>query len=84
MKNSRYGDPRVITDNGHGMWTITGKAHYYRGGMNEANTELAYFDPEGGPYIAVGDNLGFGSITEIFIEEAPENEFKIRVQTEIP
>lgn len=81
MKSSRYGDPRVVTDNGHGMWTISGKALYYRAGMNEENTQVAYFDPEGGPFISVGDNMGFGTITEIIIEQAPKNQFKVRLQT---
>ena len=50
--NSRYGDSRKITDNGHGVWTIEGKAHYYRVGMNDDNTKIGYFDPEGGPFIS--------------------------------
>jgi hypothetical protein len=78
---SRYGKSRKITNNGHGMFTIEGEAHYYRVGMNDANTEISYFDPEGGPMIMVGDNLGFGVITEIFVETAEQDNFKIRVQT---
>lgn len=82
IPSSRYGDNRTLTDNGHGIFTITGKALYYRGGMKEDNSGIAYFDPEGGPFIAVGDNLGFGTITEIIIEKAPENTFKVRLEVE--
>lgn len=82
MKSSRYGDKRKITNNGHNLYTVEGKAHYYRCGMNEANTEIAYFDPEGGPMIHVGDNHGFGKITSIFVESAPEGQFKVRLEVE--
>ena len=78
---SRYGDLRKITDNGHGLYTIEGKAHYYRVGMNNENTEIAYFDPEGGPFVSVDDDLGFGVIQSIVVEkDAKEGYFKIRVQ----
>jgi hypothetical protein len=78
---SRYGDERKITDNGHGLYTIEGKSRYYRVGMNEANTEIAYFDPEGGPFIHVGDNMGFGVIQSILVEKNVQpNHFKIRVE----
>ncbi len=80
MKNSRYGDARKTTSNGHGMYTIEGKAHYYRVGMNDDNSQIAYFDPEGGPFISVGDDLGFGRISEIVVEKSKEGSFKIRVQ----
>lgn len=79
---SRYGQKRFITDNGHGVFTIHGAAHYTRVGMNEDNTEIAYFDPEGGPFISVGDNLGFGAIKSIRIEESGKKDyFKILVET---
>lgn len=78
---SRYGDLRKIIDNGHGLYTIEGKAHYYRVGMNNENTEIAYFDPEGGPFVSVDDDLGFGVIQSIVVEkDAKEGYFKIRVQ----
>ena len=79
---SRYGKKRFITDNGHGVFTIHGEAHYTRVGMNEDNTEIAYFDPDGGPFISVGDNLGFGEIKSIRIEESGKKDyFKILVET---
>ena len=50
--------------------------------MNEDNTEIAYFDPDGGPFISVGDNLGFGEIKSIRIEESGKKDyFKILVET---
>jgi hypothetical protein len=79
---SRYGDPRTMTHNGHNLYTVEGKAHYYRVGMNEANTEIAYFDPEGGPMIAVGDKIAYGTIVSIIKETAPEGRFKIRLEVE--
>jgi len=82
VKNSRYGDSRSVVDNGHGVFTVTGKAHYYRVGMNGENTEIAYFDPEGGPFISVGDNLGFGKINQIMVEKCEQGSFKIRVQVD--
>lgn len=79
---SRYGDYRSITSNGHGIYTIEGDAHYYRVGMNDDNTKVAYFDPQGGPFYSVGVDYGFGKINEIFVETAEEGKFKIRVEVE--
>lgn len=79
---SRYGDKRKVTNNGHGWYTVEGKAHYYRCGMNDANTEIAYFDPEGGPMIHVGDDIGFGKIVSLSVETAPKDHFKVRMEVE--
>lgn len=80
---SRYGDERTVTSNGHGVYTIEGKAHYYRVGMTDDNSQIAYFDPEGGAFIAVGSDYGFGKITSIIVEScAPKDHFKIRVEVE--
>jgi hypothetical protein len=56
---SRYGQERIVKTIGESQYTIEGEARYCRGGMNEANTEVAYLDPEGGPFICVGDNFHF-------------------------
>jgi hypothetical protein len=80
--HSRYGDKRTVTANGHGIYTIEGKTHYYRVGMDDDNTKIGYFDPEGGPFISVGSDYGFGTITEIFVEKSEEGNFKIRVEVE--
>jgi hypothetical protein len=79
---SRYGDKRTITPNGHGIYTMEGKARYYRVGGDEKKIE--YFDPEGGPFISVGSEWDEfdGKITDIIIESAPEGEFKIRLEVE--
>ena len=79
---SRYGDKRKITNNGHGWYTVEGKAHYYRCGMNEANTEIAYFDPEGGPFLCIGSDYGFGVLKSIMVENGKKDHFKIRVEVE--
>jgi hypothetical protein len=66
---------------------MEGDAHYYRVGMNEDNTKIAYFDPEGGPFIAVGSELDRfgGEITDIIVEkDAPEGKFKIRIEINEP
>jgi hypothetical protein len=80
--HSRYGDKRTVTPNGHGIYTIEGKTHYYRVGMDDDNTKIGYFDPEGGPFICVGNDYGFGTINEIFVEESEKGNFKIRVEVE--
>ena len=78
---SRYGQVRKVTDNGHGIFTIEGESRYTRAGMDEDNTKIDYFDPEGGPFICVGSDYGFGVINEIHIEPSgKENHFKIRVE----
>jgi len=80
--HSRYGDKRTVTPNGHGIYTIEGKTHYYRVGMDDNNTKVGYFDPEGGPFICVGSDYGFGTINEIFVEKSEQGNFKIRVEVE--
>ncbi len=79
---SRYGDKRTVTYNGHGIYTIEGKAHYYRVGASEDNKGIDYFDPEGGPFICVGSDYGFGTINEIILENAETGKFKIRVEVD--
>lgn len=81
---SRYGEARTITDNGHGLFTVEGKAHYYRVGATEDNKGIAYFDPEGGPFIHVGaymDEFG-GVVKDIIVEQSTEGNFKIRIEVE--
>lgn len=83
IENSRYGESRNITNNGHNIWTVEGKAHYFRVGMTEDNTKIDYFDPEGGPFIHVGDDLGFGKIIEIAVEKNNKKDhFKVRLEVE--
>lgn len=82
--HSRYGDTRTITPNGHGWYTMEGKSHYYRAGMNNDNTEIAYVDFEGGPILHVGDDFnGYGKILSFVIEkDAPKDHFKVRIEVE--
>ena len=82
ITTSRYGDPRKTTNHGDGWYTIEGKAHYYRVGMNEDNTEIDYFDPEGGSFISIGDMIDNRKIVSIIVEKAPKDHFKIRIETE--
>ena len=82
IQSSRYGQKRTVTDNGHKVFTIEGEARYIRvGGTNEDNDKVGYFDPEGGPFISLGADLGFGEIKEIRVEPSgKDNHFKIRVE----
>lgn len=48
--HSRYGDPRYITENGGGSYTIEGPSRYCRGAEG-------MFDFEGGPCLYVGHGL---------------------------
>ena len=43
--NSRYGEPRYVTDHGGGWFTIEGKSKFYRGG---GHPDLEFLDFEGG------------------------------------
>lgn len=81
--DSRYGDPRAISYEGNNTYTVSGPARYYRVGMNEANTEIAYFDPEGGPFIAVDDRwaeFDGKRIVHLTVCDASEGHFCVRVQ----
>ena len=81
---NRYGETRKITNNGHGWYTIEGKSHYYRAGMNDDNTEIAYVDFEGGPFISVGSDFdGRGKVLSLEIDKsAPKDHFKVRVEVD--
>jgi hypothetical protein len=50
--------------------------------MNEENTEIDYFDPEGGPFFCIGSDYGFGVLKSIMVEDGKEGHFKIRVEVE--
>lgn len=75
----RYGLERIVTDNGHGIYTIEGEAHHCR-------VSDTMFDAEGGVLddnaLYIGYDYGFGKINEIFVEKAEEGKFKIRVEVE--
>lgn len=80
---SRYGVNRYITSNGHGWYTMSGEARFVRGGMNSDNTELEYLDTDGGPFVQVGDDLGFGKIIRIEQAKSDPGTFKFRIEVEI-
>lgn len=82
--HSRDGDKRTVTANGHGWYTMEGKSRYYRAGMNEDNTEIAYVDFEGGPFLHVGDDFnGYGKIVSLSVDKsALEHHFKVRIEVE--
>jgi hypothetical protein len=77
---SRYGDKRILTENGHGWYTIEGEAHFTRGseGMFDADGGII-----NGNALYVGADYGFGKIISMTIEPSgKENYFKVRVETE--
>jgi len=79
---SRYGESRVVFRDG-ADFIVEGAAHYYRVGMNADDTAIAYFDPEGGPFIAVGavePEFENRTITGLVVESAPSGRFRVRVQ----
>jgi hypothetical protein len=76
----RYGLERIVTDNGHGIYTIEGEAHHCRGSDT-------MFDAEGGVLddnaLYIGYDYGFGKITDIIVEDSgKKGHFKIRVEVE--
>jgi hypothetical protein len=83
---SRYGDPRWITDQGNGWFTIEGPHHYYRAaGSDDPNSDgLHFFDPDGGPFVCVGDvwpEMNGKEIKYIRIDNSgQEGFFKISVE----
>lgn len=70
---SRYRQPREIIDVGDNTYRIQGPALSYRVGEG-------WFDPEGGPWIGVGNNMGFGVISKLKIISASEGYFIIEVE----
>jgi len=80
---SRYESSRKVTDNGHGWYTMEGVSRYYRVGMTDDNSKIAYVDYEGGPFLHIGDDFeGHGKILSFSIEKAPEHIFKVRIEVE--
>lgn len=65
---SRYGSKREVIDLGEGRFAIQGQSRFFRGGMNSDNSAIEYADMEGGPFISVGTDYGFGKIKTISIE----------------
>jgi hypothetical protein len=81
---SRYGVDRTINKHGKGWYTMEGHSDYIRVGMTEDNTEVAYIDPQGGPFLHVGDDFEkLGKIVSLIQEDSGKNEFfKIRIEVE--
>lgn len=76
--NSRYGEPRYITDHGGGWFTIEGKSKFYRGG---GHPDLEYLDFEGGPFLQVDSESEWGIIRELISEPTESGFFKVRFRT---
>ena len=51
--------------------------------MADDNTEIAYVDFEGGPFLQIGDDFsGHGKILSLVVEDAEKDYFKVRVEVE--
>lgn len=79
---SRYGSHREVIDLGGGKFAIQGQSRFFRGGMNEDNSALEYADMEGGPFISVGSDYGFGKIKTISIEPV-SNKYWCKIVVEV-
>lgn len=76
----RYGLERTVTNNGHGIYTIEGEAHHWRGNETMFDAEGGVLDANG---LYIGCDYGFGKITDIIVEDSgKEHYFKIRVEVE--
>lgn len=54
--SSRYGDPRHITNQGGGCYTVEGLTHYTRQSTDN-NGNITMVDFDGGPCLFVGDKF---------------------------
>jgi len=75
--NSRYGDRRTVWKLSENEYKIEGHSRFMRGGSNDKR--LIYADFEGGPMVAIGDDLmmygivGDGRfVSEIFMEDSED------------
>jgi hypothetical protein len=77
---SRYGDKRILTNNGHGWYTIEGPARFTRGAEGMFDADGGVID---GNAIFVGENYGFGKVLSIEVEPSGKpNHFKVRLEVE--
>jgi hypothetical protein len=77
---SRYGDKRILTENGHGWYTIEGEARFTRGSVGMFDADGGIID---GNALFVGVDYGFGKIISMMVEQTDrKNYFKVRVETE--
>lgn len=56
---SRYGDPRTVVRLNENQYVISGPSNYGRAGNSPNGKGLGFVDMEGGPFIAVGDDISF-------------------------
>jgi len=81
---SRYGQTRTITEQSDGSFIVEGETEYYRVGSNDSSDGIWMVDFEGGPFIAVGDELlgtkkhGIIKTIEI-VKEQKEGSFAVKV-----
>jgi len=54
---SRYGDLRQIWKVSENEFKMTGKSRFVRAGSD--NTRVIYIDLEGGPFVAIGEEIAF-------------------------
>ena len=79
---SRYGVERRITSHGGGWYTMEGQTEYMRAGTSTDGKELSFLDPEGGPFLMLGDHFeDLGTIVSLLQEASGKKDyFKLRFE----
>jgi hypothetical protein len=69
MKN-RYGTEYSFVECEPGVYKIVGDFHYWRFAAAEEPNTLLFADPEGGPFIEVGNyQIKGNTVTKIYIDD---------------
>ena len=79
---SRYGQERIIRKERHGLYSMSGNAISSRVGVDNDGW-TSFFDPEGGPFIWVGEDfMQLGVVTKLSIVEANDKFFSVEFEVE--
>ena len=79
---SRYGQERIIRKERHGLYSMSGNAISSRVGVDNDGW-TSFFDPEGGPFIWVGEDfMQLGVVTKLSIVEANDKFFYVEFEVE--
>ena len=79
---SRYGQERIIRKERPGLYSMSGNAISSRAGVDNDGW-TSFFDPEGGPFIWVGEDfMQLGVVTKLSIVEANDKFFSVEFEVE--
>jgi len=81
---SRYNQTRTITKESDDSYLVEGESKYYRAASNEGEDGIWMVDFEGGPFIAVGEQLignkDYGIVKKIqILKEQKDGVFSVKV-----